>query len=209
MHTLFQLACSIIFCTLIHAEADTQAVKTDDQSVRIDKEKLKKIEKFLSTMNTLHASIVMRLFQSVGAEPNQKFEGKIWLDRENKILRIDYGEHKVIAKNGILVIKENDEIVQEFATDDTPAGLLLKPSIKFNDKGINVLDMKTDDGTLMLALSYSSPVGDVPVTLYFKDQQVMLLLGWTIQNFDGTVTQVHLNPDDTHMAVPIENAIFE
>lgn len=202
MRNFFRLVFLFIFCAFGHDAADNKTVK-------IDMVKLKKIEAFLSTMNTLNASIKMQIFQNIKASPAQEFEGKIWLDRQSKMLRIDYGANKIIAKNGMLAIKEGDELVQEFATDDTPAGLLLKPCIKFDDAGINVLDMRMQDDLLMLAVSYSSPVGDVPLTLYFKDQQVMLLLGWTIQNPDGTLTQVHLNPDDTHMAIPIEKSIFD
>lgn len=202
MQNFCKLFYFFIFCAFLHAESG-------DQTSKIDQVKLKKIESFLSTMNTLHASIKMQIFQNIKASPAQEFEGKIWLDRPNKLLRIDYGANKIIAKNCMLTIKEGDELVQEFATDDTPAGLLLRPSIKFDDAGINVLDMKEHDDLLMLAVSYSSPVGEVPLTLYFKDQQVMLLLGWTIQNPDGTLTQVHLNPDDTHMAVPLEKSIFD
>jgi hypothetical protein len=179
------------------------------QAAQINQIDLKKIEVFLSTMNTLQASVKMEIFHDTKLPPAQQFEGKIWLDRARKFLRIDYGNSKIIAKDGWLVIKEANEIVQEFKADDTPAGLLLRPSIKFDDGDIKVLDMKSHEDMLMLALSYTSPVGDVPVTLYFKNQQVMLLLGWTIQNPDGTVTQVHLNPDDTHMAMPIDASVFE
>lgn len=213
MRTFLKLVFLLILSAFVHAEDCVESsnvlVATDVQTVKIDQVKLKKIEKFLSTMNTLKASIKMQIFQSTKSAPAQEFEGKIWLDRQNKMLRIDYGNNKIIAKNGLLVIKEGDELVQEFATDDTPAGLLLRPCIKFDDAGINVLDMRLHDDLLMLAVSYSSPVGDVPLTLYFKDQQVMLLLGWTIQNPDGTLTQVHLNPDDTHMAIPLEQSIFD
>lgn len=179
------------------------------QAMQINQIDLKKIEVFLSTMNTLQASVKMEIFYDTKLPPAQQFEGKIWLDRSKKFLRIDYGNNKIIAKNGLLAIKEANEIVQEFETDDTPAGLLLRPSIKFDDGDIKVLDMKNHEDMLMLALSYNSPIGDVPVTLYFKNQQVMLLLGWTIQNPDGTITQVHLNPDDTHMAMPIDVSVFE
>lgn len=214
MHTFLQLTCSLIFCSFVYAEYCVQASNVLAvpyvQTVKIDQVKLKKIETFLSTMNTLKASIKMQIFQNTKSAPAQEFTGEIWLDRQNKMLRIDYGNNKIIAKNGMLAIKEGDELVQEFATDDTPAGLLLRPSIKFDDAGINVLDMRMHDGDLlMLAVSYSSPVGDVPLTLYFKDQQVMLLLGWTIQNPDGTLTQVHLNPDDTNMAIPLEKSTFD
>lgn len=179
------------------------------QTTQINQTDLKKIEVFLSTMNTLQASVKMEIFHDTKLPPVQQFEGKIWLDRAKKFLRIDYGNNKIIAKNGMLAIKEGNEIVQEFETDDTPAGLLLRPSIKFDDGDIKVLDMKNYEDMLMLAISYTSPVGDVPVTLYFKNQQVMLLLGWTIQNPDGTLTQVHLSPDDTHMAIPIDASVFE
>lgn len=197
-----RLILGMIFCAFIYAEADSKAVN-------IDQAQLNKIETFLSTMNTLRAAIKMQIFQNNKSAPMQEFQGTIWLDRNNKLLRIDYGNSKILAKNGMVVIKENNETVQELATDDTPAGLLLRPCIQFNDAGINVLDMKEHNELLMIALSYSSPVGDIPLTLYFKNQQVILFLGWTIQNPDGTLTQVHLNPEDTNMAIPLEKSIFD
>lgn len=202
MLNFFRLVFLFVFCVIGYAEVESKNSK-------IDYVKLKTIEVFLSTMNTLQASVKMEIFYDTKLPPAQQFEGQIWLDRAKKFLRIDYGNNKIIAKNGMLAIREGNELVQEFATNDTPAGLLLRPSIKFDDGDIKVLDMKTHEEMLMLALSYTSPVGDVPVTLYFKNQQVMLLLGWTIQNPDGTITQVHLNPDDTHMAMPIDASVFE
>jgi hypothetical protein len=37
----------------------------------------------------------------------------------------------------------------------------------------------------------------------------MVLMGWTIQNPDGSVTNVYLNPDKTHMAIKIDPSVFK
>lgn len=180
---------------------------------KTEQDKVIKIEEFLSTMTTLHASTRMQISQNSSNNIPGEFIGKIWLDRTKKMLRIDYSSgnaktNKIIAKNGMLAILEEGGDLQEFSSDDTPAGILLKPSIKFNQDGINVTHLTEQQGVLILSIAYCSPIGDIPITLYFKEKPFMLLMGWTIQNPNGTITQIYLDPDNTSMAMPLEESIF-
>lgn len=174
-----------------------------------NQEQLQKIETFLSTINTLESKITMQILNPSNANEFQEFSGKIWLDRTKKLLKINYGKNQIISKNGTITIQNENSQPETFATEDTPAGILLKNSIKFNQQGINVSDLKEEKGLIMLALSYSSPAGEIPVTLYFKEKPVMLLLGWTLENPDGTITQIHLDPENTHMAIAIDESVFK
>jgi outer membrane lipoprotein-sorting protein len=176
-------------------------------SAEVDQKKLEIIEKFLSSMNTLEAEMTMDII--CGKDNQEQYAGKIWLDRKNKLLRINYGKSSMVAKNDSLIIKPENEKAQEFAAQDTPAGLLLRPSISFQKDGVVVKSLTEMNGLWMLSITYDSPAGSIPVTMYFKPKPVMLLMGWTIQNPNGSITNVHLNPDATHMAIAIPASIFK
>ena len=173
----------------------------------INKDHLKSIEKFLSSMTTLEAEMTMDI--SSGAKSQEHYDGKIWLDRKNKLLRINYGKSSMVAKNGTLIVCPENESPQKYTTEDTPAGLLLRPSISFESEGITVKSLTQIEGLLVLSLTYDSPAGSIPVTMYFKPKPIMLLVGWTIQNPNGSITNVHLNLDKTHMAIAIPASVFQ
>ncbi len=177
-------------------------------SEAIDQNRLKTIEAFLSSMDTLEAAMTMDITYGA-ATPQEHYDGKLWLDRKHQLLRIDYGKNSMVAKNSTLIIRSENELPQEIATEDTPAGLLLRPAISFQSDGITVKSLTQLVDLWVLSLAYDSPAGSIPVVLYFKPKPVMLLMGWTIQNPNGSITNVHLNPDKTHMAVAIPPSIFQ
>ncbi len=185
----------------------TVLISAISANISIDSAKLKSIEDFLSSMSTLEADMIMDI--DSGNNAAEHYEGKIWLDRKNKLLRINYGKNIMVACEGTLVIQQENERPQEFPADDTPAGILLRPSIDFESDGITVKSLTQVEDLWQLCLSYDSPAGLIPVTLYFKLKPVMLLMGWTIQNPNGSITNVHLNPDKTHMAIKIDSSIFK
>ncbi|MCX7343908.1 MAG: hypothetical protein NT128_07175 [Proteobacteria bacterium] len=172
----------------------------------IDQKKLEKIENFLSTMTTLESEMSMDITN--GTNSKEEYTGKIWLDRKSQSMRINYGSSSMVAKNGTIRICQENAEPQEYVTDSTPAGLLLKPSISFKEDGIIVKSLTEIDGLWVLSVSYNSPAGPIPVTLYFRAEPVMLLMGWTIQNPNGSITDVHLNPEKTHMSISIDSKIF-
>ena len=194
----FFLFVSFLFFSAIFADAPSS----------IDGIKLKKIEDFLSSMISLEADIKMDIDSGNKQVPAERHEGKIWLDRGNGLLRINYGKSFMVAKKGTLVVRQENERPQEYMTDDTPAGILLCPKIDFKSKGIVVKSLTSIKDLWQLSLNYESPVGYVPVVLYFRPNPVMVLMGWTIQNPDGSVTNVYLNPDKTHMAIKIDPSVF-
>lgn len=173
-----------------------------------DGDDLKKIEQFLSLMSTLEADMTMEIQSGAENAVAERFEGKIWLDRHNGFLRINYGSNVILAKGGVLFVHQENQDLQKFDTQDTPAGILLRSKISFDEKGIAVKSFTKIKELWQLFLTYDSAIGQVPVTLYFKPFPVMILLGWTIQNPDGSVTNVHLDPEKTHMAVAINQSIF-
>lgn len=175
----------------------------------IDNTKLKIIEDFLSTMSTLEADMTMDISFGNKDTSLEHYEGKIWLDRPGKLLRINYGKNTMVSRKGALIIQQENEKPQEFATDDTPAGILLRPSISFKSEGIAIKSLTQIEDLWQLHLTYDSPAGSIPVTLYFKPKPIMILMGWSIQNPNGSITNVHLNPDKTHMAVKIDSSIFK
>lgn len=199
---------SIFLITTLWSGAETNQVQ------KIDAAKLKAIEEFLSTMTTLEANMTMDIIS--GKNIVDHFDGKIWLDRKKSLLRINYGNNHMIASKGTLRIVQENETPQEFSTEDTPAGILLKPKINFESEGITVKSLivikdnsKDDNDLWQLHLCYDSPAGSVPITLYFKSKPVMLLLGWSIHNPNQTMTNVHLDPEKTHMAIDIDTKVFE
>ncbi len=171
----------------------------------IDQKKLEKIENFLSAMTTLESEMSMDI---TNGDSKKEHTGKIWLDRKSQSMRINYGNSSMVAKNGTIRICQENTEPQEYVTDSTPAGLLLKPSISFKEDGIIVKSLIELNGLWVLSVSYDSPAGTIPVTLYFRPEPVMLLMGWTIQNPNGSITNVHLNPEKTHMSIPIDSKIF-
>ena len=179
-----------------------------DSPPSVDKAKLKTIEDFLSSMSSLEADMTMEINLGNKDTAPKHYNGKIWLDRCKKLLRIDYGKNTMVAKDGSLIVQQENEPLQEFATDNTPAGILLRPSISFRNNGIFVKSLTQIKDLWQLSLSYDSPAGPIPVTLYFKPKPIMLLMGWTIQNPDGSITNVHLNPEEMHMEIAIKASIF-
>lgn len=172
----------------------------------VDQKKVEIVENFLSTLTTLEAEISMDI--TYGKDSTEQYNGKIWLDRKGQLMRINYGNSSMVAKNGSLRICQENAEPQEYVTDSTPAGLLLKPSVSFKEDGITVKSLTEIDGLWALNVSYDSPAGQIPITLYFRPKPVMLLMGWTIQNPNGSITNVHLNPEKTHMAINIDSKIF-
>ncbi len=175
----------------------------------VDEASLKIIEQFLSSMNTLEADMTMDICSGEKNSVSEYFEGKIWLDRHHGFLRINYGKNVMIAREGMLFIDQENQEVQKIETENTPAGILLKPTINFKEEKFIVKSLTKRNDLWQLFLFYDSPIGQIPVTLYFKPLPVMILLGWTIQNPDGSVTNVHLNPEKTHMAIDIDASIFQ
>lgn len=173
------------------------------------KEKLSVIEQFLSSMNTLEADITMDIFSEDESTMLEHFEGRLWLERKRGLLRINYGKNFMIAKNGVLFVCEEKQEIQKFDTEDTPAGILLRSFISFKEEKVTVKSFVEIKGIWRLLLMYDSPIGQVPVTLYFKPLPVMILLGWTIQNPDRSITKVYLNPETIHMAINIDQSIFK
>jgi hypothetical protein len=174
-----------------------------------DKPDLKVIESFLSLMNTLEAELTMDIDSGNKNTPLEHYEGRIWLDRPNKLLCIEFGKNKMVAAHGVLTIEQENEPPQKFETEDTPAGILLRPSICFESSDISVKSLLAVNDLWQLCLSYNSPAGSIPITLYFKPLPVMLLIGWTIQNPNGSITHVHLNPDKTEMGIKIPLSVFK
>ena len=186
----------------------------------IDQKKLEKIENFLSTMTTLEAEMSMDITN--GTNSKEQYTGKIWLDRKSQSMRINYGNSSMVAKNGTIRICQKNTEPQEYVTDSTPAGLLLKPSISFKEDGIIVKSLTEIHATSkkygtnedeiyllwVLSVSFNSPAGPIPVTLYFRAEPVMLLMRWTIQDPNGSITNVHLNPEKTSMSIIIDSKIF-
>lgn len=166
---------------------------------------IKTIEQFLSSMTTLEADMEMIL---ENGDMLNHFNGKIWLDRRNGFLRINYGKNNMVAKNGMLFVFQENQDVQKFDTADTPAGILMKPSIDFKGKQVNVKDFKKGKECWQLVIAYDTPIGEIPVVLYFRPPPVIILLGWRIQNSDGSNTRVQLDPEKTHMSVNIDPSIF-
>lgn len=204
---IFLLIMGFFFST-ISAETAIDETKQKAADSVIDETKLKSIEDFLSTISTLEADMTMTL-DSGNNTLSECFKGKLWLDRKNKLLRINYGKSAIIAKKGTLMIAQENEQPQQYATDDTPAGILLRPSISFKSEGIVVKSLTQVEDLWQLSITYDSPAGSIPVILYFKPKPVMILMGWTIQNPNGSITNVHLNPDKTHMAINIDSSIFK
>jgi hypothetical protein len=192
----------------ISADSVTDNNKQKAADSAIDESKLKIIEDFLSTMDTLEADMTMDI-DSGNNIPPEHFDGKIWLDRKNKQLRLNYGKSTMIAKKGTLIVAQENERPQEYATDDTPAGILLRPSISFKSEGITVKSLTQIEDLWQLFLTYDSPAGSIPVNLYFKPKPIMILMGWAIENPNGSITNVHLNPDKTHMAIKIDPSVFK
>lgn len=173
----------------------------------IDEASLEIIEQFLSSMNTLEADMAMDI--CYGDKNTESFKGKIWLDRTHGFLRIDYGKNVMIARDGVLFVNQENQEVQKFETDDTPAGILLRRSITFKEEKLVVKSLTKLKNLWQLFFMCDSPVGQIPVTLYFRPLPVIILLGWTIQNPDGSITNVHLNPEKTHMEIKIDSSIFK
>lgn len=187
----------LVFCFFLKVFAAVSSSETD----------LKIIEQFLSAMTTLEADMEMSISENNNLIGH--FHGKIWLDRQKAFLRINYGKHKMISKKGMLFIYQDMQEVQKFDATDTPAGILLKPTITFKGEKIVVKDFIKDAACWKLSLTYDSPVGQIPVELYFAPPPVIVLSGWKIQNIDGSVTEVRLNPEEIHMSIPIDPSIFE
>lgn len=201
---LFLLLFVLLLNTIFPEEnINSDKVKTPEEDIEADK--LKTIETFLSKMSTLVADMTMDI---KSGNKKEQFNGKIWLDRNNKLLRINYGKSTMVARQGTLIVHQENESPQEFSTEDTPAGILLRPSINFKSEGITIKSLRQIEDLWQLFLMYDSPAGSIPITLYFKPKPVMLLTGWIIQNPNGSITSVYLNPEKTHMSVQIDSSIF-
>lgn len=150
---------------------------------------LKEIEKYFESIPKIEARFLQM-------NPNgQDVEGVLYLDRKNKQLRLNYPLKKqyMVARVGFLyLVDEVEKTVDSVDYSYTPVGILLQSDIHFG-KNVYVQNVHVEKQIISLTISDQKEGGSGLMVLFLeKKEKNFSLKGWSIQDMQGNVTNVHI-----------------
>ena len=196
------------------ALAKNQMVVKPTKLGKID-ERLSKLESYLNGLNTLHAD-----FTQLNSNGHIK-AGAFWLNRSEKKIRLSYqlpAEDVMIIKEGLLSFYDaGTKETNTCDAENTPATFLLRSKIRLRRKeerrGDYVVHSLTNEkGTdgvsyLMLKLGFSGEEEGMSLTLVFLTEPYLKIVGWSVCDASGAVTQVSLS--NVQIGMTIESKVFD
>lgn len=164
---------------------------------------LQKAEAQLSAVSTLEAR-----FQQV-SDNGASADGVVAIKRPGR-MRLDYdppSKIQVIA-NGTHLIYIDKELDQTsyIGLDSTPAGILLREKVSFNDPDITVTGVRQDSVGAEVDLIMSGDAGAGTLTLVFN-QKPFELRQWRMRDAQGITTTVMLR--DVKTGLSLDDARFK
>jgi outer membrane lipoprotein-sorting protein len=153
----------------------------------------KKIEDYLNSVKTMEARFVQN------ASNGNVSEGKIWIEKPNKI-RMEYDEptNVLIVGNGEFIVYNDKDLDQVSNIDysDITASVILGNDIKIDGKKVKITDYYKDRGTTIATIEHEKD-GIGPITLTFNNSPFELKQ-WKIvdpQSVEITVSLYGLKTD--------------
>lgn len=189
------LAIAVLAVMLPHA-ADARALSAQDQ------EDIRRAEAYLNGITTLKA----RFLQV--APTGATAEGNAYLSRPGR-MRLDYDPPtpvQVVA-DGKFLIYYDKELGQTSYVGlyDTPAGILVRPSIRLQGGDVTVTGVGRGRGVVNISLIQTRDRGAGEITLTFSESPFELKQ-WRVRDPQGQVTTVQLYGAQT--GVRLDPALF-
>ncbi|MDR3326064.1 MAG: outer membrane lipoprotein carrier protein LolA [Rhodospirillaceae bacterium] len=160
-------------------------------------------ENYLNSISTLKAN-----FMQI-AQNGDIAEGTIYLSRPG-FLRIDYDPPspiQIIVDGNFLIY--HDKLLKQVSyidIDTTPAGILVRPSIKLNDDTIKVIKIDHQPGIINVTLTKTIDQGCI--TLTFTESPFQLRQ-WQVTDQQGQITTVSLFNSETGISFDKEFFYFK
>ncbi|MBK8909295.1 MAG: outer membrane lipoprotein carrier protein LolA [Rhodospirillales bacterium] len=167
-----------------------------------DRHQIERLERYLNGLGTLQSRF-LQVSSNGGVA-----EGDFYLWRPGR-LRIDYDPPVpvlIIANNGLLVYFDRElEQVSHVPINSTPAGILTRNNLSFDDPELTITGFEHDDRMLRITIVQSEDPLEGSVTLVFSDDPIRLLK-WSVVDAQGVTTEVTLL--DTRFDVPLNPELF-
>lgn len=193
-----------LMCLIVLAHAVTAAA-TPPRTARLsaeDRQQIARVERYLNDLRTVQSR-----FLQVSSN-GQVAEGDFYLWRPGR-LRIDYDPPVpvlIIANHGLLVYFDRElEQVSNVPINSTPAGILTRENLSFDDPELTITGFEHKDGMLRITIVQSDDPLEGSVTLVFSDDPIRLQK-WSVVDAQGVTTEVSLL--DTRFDVPLNPELF-
>lgn len=162
---------------------------------------LAKAEAYLNDIGTLKARFVQI------ASDGSAAEGELYLNRPGQ-MRLEYFPPTPIlviatGHNTVYIDQEMDSVTY-FDAEDTPLGLFLSDTIRFNDK-VTVTSVRKSAGALHIALHKSDDPQTGSLQLLFTEKP-FALRQWTLTDAQGVEISVTLF--DTQYGIKLDPGLF-
>jgi len=124
---------------------------------------IRKIENYLNSIKSMEANFVQN------ASNGSIAEGKIWIEKPNKIrMEYDAPTNVLIVGNGDFIVYNDKDLdqVSNIDYDDIPASVILGNNIKIDGRQMKITSFYKDAGTTIATIEHSKS-GIGPITLTF------------------------------------------
>ncbi len=163
---------------------------------------LQRIENYLNTLTTIVSD-----FTQVAPDGSLS-TGKFYLERPSKMRwEYDLPTPILMVANGGTIIYFDRELAQTsyIPVDDTPAGILLRDKIHFNDN-IDVKQLTQEAGIIRLTITQAAQSENGELTLEFSEKH-LALLNLVITGANKQKTRINLS--NSSMGQPIDSNKFK
>ncbi len=177
------------------------AVAQDRQAGQIDQAVVDRAVNYLNSIRTLQARFIQRDLEG------HKWTGEMWMERPGRIrFQYDPPEGDVIWSDDNLVKHYDAELetMTHVPQSATPAWFLLDDPVRVTGD-VEILAAEATAERYFVAAAKTDALSSGHVTLAFQKSPDRLL-GWSVTEGDGTVTQVDLL--DAKFDLPIDHNLF-
>jgi outer membrane lipoprotein-sorting protein len=163
---------------------------------------LRKAESYLNGITSLQARFVQVDYDG------KTHEGDLYISRPGKMrLVYDPPTPIVMVADGKFLIYVDTEMknVSHIDLDDSPAGLLLKKDLSFNDPSVKLLGVKQGTGTVEITASMAKDPAAGKLTMVFSDAPFELRQ-WRV--LDAQRKEVVVTLDNVRTGVKLDPKLF-
>ncbi|MGD9637624.1 MAG: outer membrane lipoprotein carrier protein LolA [Alphaproteobacteria bacterium] len=186
------------------AKASATLDNTSEKNLTIqEKAKLLiQIEQYLNSLTTIKADFAQN------SSNGSSCDGVFYLNRPGK-MRIDYKEPmnvEIVADGRFLVYHDISlEQITYMNLETSPAGILLKDKIAFNDDYVSVKDVVTYSNTIEITLNYQNDTS-AEVTLIFS-KEPLALKQWRVLDAHSITTVISLY--NVEKGINLDSSLFK
>ena len=167
----------------------------------VEKNIISQAENYLNQMSTVKGTFVQH--SNTGVEE----KGDFYISRPGK-MRLEYKSPMLVVANGKELIYVDQKLDQEshIPLDSTPAGILLKPSVRFENKDIKVLSTEETADVYEITAVLKDDPGAGQLTLIFT-KNPFELTSWRVKDAQGVITTVALQ--NIQQDIALKSSLFQ